>query len=30
VEPLDHGARGTEQFDKPWLLRFFDQVRFCR
>jgi urea carboxylase len=26
----NHGARGTEQFDKPWLLRFFDQVRFCR
>ncbi|RTL28689.1 MAG: carboxyltransferase domain-containing protein [Rhodocyclaceae bacterium] len=24
----NHGARGTEQFDKPWLLRFFDQVRF--
>uniref|UniRef100_UPI002BBF1EEE carboxyltransferase domain-containing protein n=1 Tax=Zoogloea sp. TaxID=49181 RepID=UPI002BBF1EEE len=23
-----HGARGTGQFDKPWLLRFFDQVRF--
>jgi urea carboxylase len=23
-----HGARGTEQFDTPWLLRFFDQVRF--
>ena len=24
----NHGARGTEQFDRPWLLRFFDQVRF--
>ncbi|TXG94155.1 MAG: carboxyltransferase domain-containing protein, partial [Zoogloea sp.] len=23
-----HGTRGTGQFDKPWLLRFFDQVRF--
>jgi urea carboxylase len=23
-----HGARGTEQFAKPWLLRFFDQIRF--
>jgi urea carboxylase len=24
----NHGARGTEQFAQPWLLRFFDQVRF--
>ncbi|MBS1129389.1 MAG: Allophanate hydrolase subunit 2 [Proteobacteria bacterium] len=24
----NHGARGTAQFAQPWLLRFFDQVRF--
>ena len=24
----NHGERGTPQFEKPWLLRFFDQVRF--
>ncbi len=24
----NHGERGTPQFEQPWLLRFFDQVRF--
>jgi urea carboxylase len=24
----NHGTRGTEQFEQPWLLRFFDQIRF--